>query len=68
MHVMLLSQGCVDLWLDMAYSWCTDYESHSSTRNRSPTPLSFIDEIIQTYVQHNTITQDWGWFGLTAAA
>ena len=33
----------------MAYDWCVDYEAHSATRNRAPTPLLFIDEIIQTY-------------------
>jgi hypothetical protein len=45
----LIEQGCVDLFLDMAYCWCVDYESHSSTRNRAPTPMPFIDEIITTY-------------------
>jgi len=48
-YAALTEQGCVDLWLDMAYAWCIDYEAHSSTRNRAPTPLPFIDDIIHTY-------------------
>jgi hypothetical protein len=48
-YATMTQQGCVDLWLDMAYSWCVDYETHSQTRNRAPTPMSFIDEIVQIY-------------------
>jgi len=48
-YAALTEQGCVDLWLDMPYAWCIDYEAHSSTRNRAPTPLPFIDDIIHTY-------------------
>ena len=48
-YATMTSQGCVDLWLDMAYQWCVDYEAHSETRNRAPTPLAFIDEIVETY-------------------
>ena len=48
-YATMTEEGCVDLWLDMAYCWCVTAEGHSATRNRSPTPLAFIDEIVETY-------------------
>jgi len=51
-YAAMTEQGCVDLWLDMAYCWCVSYEAHSDTRNRAPTPLPFVDDIINTYGEH----------------
>ena len=46
--------GCVDLWLDMAYSWCVPEETHSALRNRANAPLPFLTGaggIVETYTQ-----------------
>ena len=51
-YAALTSGGCVDLWLDMAYSWCVTAESHSALRNRANAPLPFLTGlggIVDTY-------------------
>ena len=51
-YAALTSGGCVDLWLDMAYSWCVTAETHSAQRNRANAPLPFLTDpggIIDTY-------------------
>ena len=48
-YAALTEKGCVDLWMDMAYCWCIDYEDHSTTRDRAPTPIDFIADIVSTY-------------------
>ena len=35
-YAAMAEQGCIDLFMDMAYCWCIDYEDHSTTRNRAP--------------------------------
>ena len=50
--------GCVDLWLDMAYSWCVPQETHSATRNRANAPMPFLTGkggIIDTYTNHFSV-------------
>jgi hypothetical protein len=38
----MTDQGCIDMWLDMAYSWSIPDEEHSLLRNRAEAPLPFL--------------------------
>jgi hypothetical protein len=51
-YAEMTKAGCVDLWLDMAYSWCVTAETHSALRNRANAPMPFLTgpgSIIDTY-------------------
>jgi hypothetical protein len=50
----MTDRGCIDIWLDMAYSWCVTEEYHSLTRNRANAPLPFVSgpgSIVDTYTR-----------------
>jgi hypothetical protein len=55
-YAAMTEQGCIDMWLDMAYSWSIDTEEHSPTRNRAQAPLPFLvtgepDSITEIYTK-----------------
>jgi len=68
----LTRDGCVDLWIDMAYDWCVANELNIDYRNRANSPLPYInqhpDSIVPMYTeQYNVPVNKLGiafpWYG-----
>ena len=38
----MTDEGCIDMWLDMAYSWSIPSEEHDLRRNRAEAPMPFL--------------------------
>ena len=38
----MTDEGCIDMWLDMAYSWSIPNEEHDLRRNRAEAPMPFL--------------------------
>ena len=68
----LTTDGCVDMWIDMAYDWCVAQELNIDYRNRANSPLPYIntvdDTIVPTYTKTYNVPLDklgvaFPWYG-----
>ena len=74
-YATMTEDGCVDLWLDMAYSLAVNVEQHSLSRNRAQAPLPFLvgsdadkESVISKYTTKFGVPLDrlgilFPWFG-----